>query len=397
MGFHVLRWALRVYRRDIKLCRNLWKDIEKTVGKQILVRDLAALPFKIWKDKDHLKGVFDKPWLSVLDEEIGKDQPRAQSLNDSINLSRGTADTASRFAVTMNGNARHKPTKLESLLDDTLRAKYLRVKNDKDLIASLVHIQNILPNYSSHRPDHSERIIKNLAWLIPENQKEKLMHLEIFLLLSSAWIHDVGMDDYDGQIADISDNASRDTKAMEFRKHHQQRSEEYINRPINYFRLDLTRPIAQTIGSICRAHDSRFSIVEELQKTWGPIRDFEKYGKVRFQLLAALLRLADACDLGYERVKEVLITVLDVPKNYVESLPHLEGALLVSNVFPEEKAIVVLAVPRNEEQERWVEFLCADVRKDLNTVKNILQDEENGIIIPYEQVILKKLARVHKQ
>jgi len=279
---------------------------------------------------------------------------------------------------------------LEELLDNRLSKLYENVSKDKDLNDLLIHIQNAHPNFTSHGPDHSENIIKALETIIPRSTWDKFTPLEILLLLCSAWIHDVGMADFEGKLAECSNESERRKLAKDLRDGHYERAEKYITDSKNYRRLSLDSALAGLIGKICKAHNREYDITQ-LPKKWGPIQGYEKYKQVRVQLLAALLRLADACDLGKQRVKEVLIEVYNIPKNYAESIPHIKGALLISGVVPEGRSIVVQAMPQNEEQEKWVRFLKSDLEADFLSVESVLKDAENGIIIPYDDVIIKKL------
>lgn len=288
-----------------------------------------------------------------------------------------------------------KEVHLQDLLEGQLSLMYTRLAEDKSLHDLLIQIQNVHPNFTSHDHDHSNNIIQNLGDIIPRKDWDKFSKLEIFLLLSSAWIHDVGMADLKGEI-DYSNEAERKKKSIDFRKNHHERSSQYILEVSNYQRLGLTPPLAELISRICRAHDKRYDL-RKLPKKWS-VRGYEKYKEIRVQLLAALFRLADACDLSWQRVKEVLIAIYKIPQNYIESVPHMEGAKKISGVFPREKSLVVysFASPQNTEQEKWVEFLKNNLEQDFLSVKSFLKDPENGIIFPYDDIRIEPLeAKIH--
>lgn len=280
--------------------------------------------------------------------------------------------------------------RLQDLLEGQLNIMYARLSEDTNLRDLLVQIQNVHPNFTSHGPDHSNNIIHNLENIIPRKEWDELSQLEIFLLLSSAWIHDVGMADFEGRI-DYSNEAERKERSKEFRENHYERARQYIMDVSNYQRLGLTTPLAELIGIICRAHDREYD-TRQLQKKW-LVRGYEKYKEIRVQLLAALFRLADACDMGWQRAKEVLVMIYKIPKEYVESIPHTEGAKKISGVFPKGKSLVVysFASPQNAEQEKWVSFLKSDLEQDFLSVESILKDPENGILIPYNEIRIESL------
>jgi hypothetical protein len=279
---------------------------------------------------------------------------------------------------------------LEDLLDDRLRTIYDQIRNDRELGDLLLHIQNAHPNFTSHGPDHSEAIIENVEKLIPEKDWRNFSSLEILILLCSAWFHDVGMSDFEGKISECSNEEERRNLSNFIRESHSLRSENYVTNSNNYRRLLLDPAVAEVIGCICKAH-VEYDLMK-LKSKWGPIHGYEKYGEVRVRFLAALLRLADACDLGYKRVKEVLITVYDIPKNYAESIPHLDGALLVTDVLVMGREIVVQAVPRNKEQQKFVEFVTKELEEDFTSVKGVLRDSKtNGFDVLLDSVRLETL------
>jgi len=199
------------------------------------------------------------------------------------------------------------------------------------------------------------------------------------------------MADFEGKLAKCKDEEERKSLSKNLRDNHAQRSEEYVINPKNYRRFLFDPPIAEIIGVICKSHINEYNLAR-LPSKWGPLHGYEKFGKVRVRLLAALLRLADACDLSHKRVKEVLITVYDIPDKYAESIPHIEGALVITGVMVRGQYIVVQAAPRNKQQNTWVKFLADMLKEDFLSVKPILEDKKsNGIAIPYKEVKLEIL------
>jgi hypothetical protein len=282
--------------------------------------------------------------------------------------------------------------KFESLLDDKLALKYHRVKEDKILIDLLKSIRTIFPSFTCHGPEHSEQIIKNLEWIIPKSEWAKFSPLEAFLLLSSAWIHDVGMSDFKHELRPRYSYKKRKEKTDILRKNHPERSRRYINDKDNRQRLGLEEPIASLIGMICNAHSGSYDIGKLKKKfggDFGPIEGYEKYNQVRLQLLAALLRLADACDLNYERATETLITIGKLDKVYATSEPHLEGALSIAGVCPKGREIGVYMTANEKKGQEWAILLVRHLQEDFKSVEKFLKDKENGITIPYDNVIIE--------
>ena len=81
----------------------------------------------------------------------------------------------------------------------------LRSKEDGDKLANrledirlkaiplLKKIGETFPEYTLHDIYHSENVITNLNLLIPDILKEKLNIYEIYFLIASAYLHDIGM------------------------------------------------------------------------------------------------------------------------------------------------------------------------------------------------------------
>jgi hypothetical protein len=280
---------------------------------------------------------------------------------------------------------------LTDLLDERLEGIYKQVLEDQELKELLIHIENAHPNFTSHGPDHSKSVIMNFEKIVPKKKWIIFSSLEILVFLCAAWFHDVGMSDFEGKLPECSSEEERKELRRFIRDNHADRSEKYVIDQSNYRRLHLEYALAEIIGVVCKAHVNEYDIMN-IRARWGPMQGYEQYGEIRVRLIAALLRLADALDLGYRRVKEALITVYNIPKNYVESIPHIKGALLISGVFPRERTIVIQATPSNKEQEKWVEFLRSMLEEDFLSVRKILKDKkENGIELPYSRVIVETL------
>ncbi|CAD6492035.1 MAG: Putative methylthioribose-1-phosphate isomerase [Candidatus Argoarchaeum ethanivorans] len=140
-----------------------------------------------------------------------------------------------------------------------------------------------LKYYTLHDHRHSERVEWQLYELLPDKDFKKLKPEERFLLLASAWLHDIGM------IRDLFGDKDKKLTEIEVRETHQDRSERYINSkdiwPVLGLRPEETTPL----GIICQYHRK----TEDLRKCNEEI-PVPGVGQIRTRLLAAYLRLADA-------------------------------------------------------------------------------------------------------
>jgi len=133
------------------------------------------------------------------------------------------------------------------------------------------------PWHTFHGPSHNLQVEKMLHSLIP-NGGSSLTQQEWFYLLASVWLHDAGMiikgHDDPGTV--------RDT--------HHRRSSDYIEQ--NRSSLGFNPSESTIVRQICFYHRKKEPIA----------RCTKKVGKVRVQLLAAYLRLADALHLDTSRI-----------------------------------------------------------------------------------------------
>ena len=154
------------------------------------------------------------------------------------------------------------------------------------------------PFFTLHGPKHSgqvEKIIEHV--LAPEHSDHHLLeHIlkpeQLFYLLASAWLHDVGMivppRDKEGQSALAWGMAVSDW----IREEHHKRSNEYIVSHASDLRLEPEE--AGVIGEVSRAH--RRENLQRLPSTYPNIR-----------LLGALLRVADQLDISKARTPPQLM------------------------------------------------------------------------------------------
>jgi len=198
--------------------------------------------------------------------------------------------------------------------DATLRA---RLKNTINECRHIWETQ-VLAHYTRHGVDHSERIAARLAEIIPAGL---LTDVEIYILLQSVYLHDIGMQDITYALPHKNratlNQADGDYEAIR-RKHHlaskewiEQDSRGVGSRHTLKLRDD---PYADLIALVCRHHtDSDLSDLKGSE-------DIHRRGQViRVLLLAALLTIGDELDLTAERVDMDLLTSQPIP---AESKEH---------------------------------------------------------------------------
>jgi len=172
--------------------------------------------------------------------------------------------------------------------DENLFNNSLQIR--EKTIPLLEKIKETFPEYTPHDISHSDNVIDILNWFIPDNLKNELKVYEIYFLINSAYLHDVGMANLD----EISAFHGENTESI--RDYHHLRSEKYIEE--NYNKLGIPdEPQAIIMGRICRGHRQ-----EDLNDNnlFDPDEMYRRYS-INMPLLAYFLRIADELDLTFDR------------------------------------------------------------------------------------------------
>lgn len=169
------------------------------------------------------------------------------------------------------------------------------------------------PYYTLHGIKHSDAVIDVLDLLIAGlNTENQLEEVEIFCLLSAAYLHDVGMQrkypDDEARIEIISKSKNKPYIFQDLiRDEHHLRSGRYIKE--NYKILGLDHIEAECVRLVSEAHRK----VDLLSDEYDPQAIGSK--RIRVRLLSSFLRLADELDIDYRRAPETLYEILkeDMP------------------------------------------------------------------------------------
>lgn len=181
----------------------------------------------------------------------------------------------------------------ETLIHDLAKVE----KNAEPLLSRIVEI---FPDFTEHDIKHSRRILKELKKIIPSSLKNRLNVYEIYFLIASSYLHDIGMVNFPELIAG-SQFANIQLLRDHIREDHNLRSERFI---IKHFKdLGLEDVFqARIIGRICRGHRR-----ENLQdrELFRPDKIYKEHA-INIPLLAAFLRIGDELDLTFKRTPVVV-------------------------------------------------------------------------------------------
>lgn len=212
-------------------------------------------------------------------------------------------------------------------------------KSDLDKIKekaanSLEQIQRTFPFYTEHNIEHSNRLISRLDYIIPDSLKDRFNELELFFLVASAYLHDIGMQRFseDMENAILGETGKENRKSLsteQIRDQHHLRSEEYIKQ----FYRDLSiedNHQAIIMARICRGHRNDDLFDHELYNPYEAYKQFP----INVPLLAALLRVGDELDITFERTSLSLFDRIpaedEVSKLEWEKHLSISGVVLVA-------------------------------------------------------------------
>lgn len=238
-----------------------------------------------------------------------------------------------------------------------------------------------LPYFTPHGPEHSIAVENLIHMIIPDDiinvdgnkNEEKLNLIERFLLLASAWVHDLGM------LPHVFRRVYP-TKSMpdefEIRKQHQRTSEIFIAQ--FWAELTLDERLKGALGKLARYH-RRIETIDPDDDCF-----YINLDRINLKLLAAYLRLADSLDISSTRAPALPYSVClayDMPE---ESRFHWVKSRLVSSAYPlpEQRKIVVQFKYPYESQ--LAEFMDKELaRESFDSIKQRvvadLNDELSGI------------------
>jgi len=250
--------------------------------------------------------------------------------------------------------------------------------------------------FTLHGIDHSHAIISVLNDLVdgirPENELAKE---EIFQLLASAYLHDVGMlipDDNDEKKAEtIGTPETHFIKEDVIRKEHHKRSGNYIIKYAND--LDFDHVEKECVRLICEGHR-----VVDL----GAEDYCDRYignTTIRVQFLAALLRFSDELDISYKRAPAKLHEILkeEMPdESQLQWLKHYyTNGIDISNVTTlkggrKTDINIQIQYPDPEQGKNVGELVFAPIQKSFNDVENIFLQNGLHIKLHFPQIFTNK-------
>jgi hypothetical protein len=222
---------------------------------------------------------------------------------------------------------------------------------EHDAQGLLTYTAAAFPYYTPHDFTHSSNVIEVMNWIIPDSVKPTLNDHEIFFLIVAGWLHDWGMVCEQGE-------SPEGVRAI----HHVRTEEKFL---ALHDKLGLDLHEAEIIGRIARGHR-----VEDLNSSLFDEQVFSSNIHVDIRFLSAVLRIADECDISYNRVPELIYYSLN-PKE--ASAEHFKEHLDIGGVGKSgDHKIVFNATAFDPKGAQTLKELAAKMQRELDHVKAIL-------------------------
>ena len=244
----------------------------------------------------------------------------------------------------------------------------------------------LLPWFTNHNCEHSREIVHILGQILQplEGHAQFLNEHELFALLSSAYLHDIGMQNL--KVEDISIDKLTEEEYNLIRKRHAQASYDIILKNVSevlvrddfYLPNTIDEEYLPLIARISKGHSTDYfeEVVAEFKED--PLTP--KGREARGELLTALLMIADELDLQCKRVDFSEIRKFELSSH---SKLHWFKHHYVDFVNVENAAVsITLKFPRNA--DGYSELICELIRtkleKQIGKINHILSDSTSGIL-----------------
>ena len=256
-----------------------------------------------------------------------------------------------------------------------------------EIIKSCNKIWNnpLLPWFTKHDVSHSKEIIHLLGQILSplEDTLQKLNEHELFILLASAYLHDIGMQNL--KVDNISIDKLTSNEYELIRKRHAEESHDIILKRLNIpiQRDDFYLPIIEDdylpiIAKVSKGHATDFfeESIDFFEKN--PAKPLNR--TVRAKLLTSLLMIADELDLQSKRAgffETAKFNLSDYSAvhwykhHYVASVGVDKGTVCLTLEFPEDA---------NEYKDLIKELIETKLKTQLDKVRPILKESTEGLL-----------------
>ena len=214
----------------------------------------------------------------------------------------------------------------ESKIEDILLERSLQLFKEYEGIRTRLKstIERINgPYYSEHGLEHCNNILKSINLIVPPNIKYEMKINELFCLLCSILLHDIGR---------ISQNRPYEL-LRETNRDHAHRSFDWIMENGERI-LGLDMPYIKPVAWICWGHGDVEGVETQIKRTFKDCMVPIENEEMDILFLISLLRLGDVLDIGFRRIPKPLIDSLwEIPDSEIKFIlkDYLTNAVIIDS------------------------------------------------------------------
>ncbi|WP_097028577.1 HD domain-containing protein [Clostridium peptidivorans] len=295
---------------------------------------------------------------------------------------------------------------LEYLLEYD-KSLFIETEKIKQEVATIL-INKLHLNYTDHSIEHSLRILEHLSQIMSELMvsDERLNKHELFILISSVYLHDIGMqferfellEKYEIKVKD-EEKSDEELKLNFIRNHHHSISKIWIIESI-IGNTDFRKvyfgdsELGELVALISESHNI------DLKKNMSNYNDYIFHGtRIRLNLLACLIALGDALDADSRRVDIERLKHINIQEGsrlhwwkhyYISGLYYENGILNIQYNFPNlsQSELDIYYDYFSSETKYWLTYNKENFKSILS--KNYIRFDFNETII--KSIVKQKLA-----
>lgn len=242
---------------------------------------------------------------------------------------------------------------------------------------TLSHYKRLFPEYTDHTEQHSMQVIDFCNRLIGSEQIEKLNADEIYVLLMSCYLHDVGMgvskSDYEAFKQELGADAllaehPRDTEGDIVRRYHHEFSGCFIRKYAQMLEIP-TQEHLFCIVQVSRGHRKTDLFDAQQYPAAYPV---PSGNTVCLPYLAALIRLADEIDVAADRNSQLLYDIGQIQDTYQIYMNKLQKA--VTKLHVDTEGFVMEVCTQDAEIYQGLCEVRLKMQETLDLCRNVVKD-----------------------
>ena len=256
----------------------------------------------------------------------------------------------------------------------------------------LIRFKNYFPEYTDHSEFHCMNVVNFCNNLIGTEQIKRMSACEIYVLLMSCYLHDVGMaltpDDYDEFRTEMNEEEYfqlwPDKDVADFiRDNHHEFSALFIRKYADLLEIP-SEEFLFAVVQTCRGH-RRTDLFDK--KEYPDVLKIPGQGEVHLPYLSALIRLADEIDVVADRNPKLLYDIEALTDELQIAHNRLLAAVPNMTILPERFVLDV----RTDDQMVWlaVEKMAGKMQMTLDYCRGVAE-----ACTPYR--ISQKLVQLHR-